>query len=114
VLKSYKELPVGGVILAAPEREKKKTGDWRSEKPVYDETLCVNCLLCWVRCPETAILTEDQEMAGFDYDYCKGCGICEEACPTEAIKMVPEKEEVPPRGRIEAEVEGRENGDAGK
>ena len=103
VLKSYKELPVGGVILAAPEREKKKTGDWRAEKPGYDETLCVNCLLCWVRCPETAILTEGQQMKGFDYDYCKGCGICAQTCPTEAIRMVDDAEEVPPLGRIEGE-----------
>jgi len=110
VLKSYKELLPGGVIIAAPEREKKKTGDWRAEKPVCDEALCVNCLLCWVRCPEVAILTEAQQMAGFDYDYCKGCGICEEICPTEAIKMVPEEEEVPPRGWIE----GRKNGNEGK
>ncbi|MFQ6118234.1 MAG: 4Fe-4S binding protein [Candidatus Bipolaricaulia bacterium] len=110
VLKSYKDLPLGGVISAAPERGKKKTGDWRAEKPVYKEELCVNCLLCWVRCPEVAILTEGQRMAGFDYDYCKGCGICAYICPTEAIEMVPEEEEVPLRGRIE----GRKNGNEGK
>jgi 2-oxoacid:acceptor oxidoreductase delta subunit (pyruvate/2-ketoisovalerate family) len=109
-MKGYKDLPLGGVIQATPERDKKKTGDWRTEKPVWDEGECVNCLLCWVRCPEVAILTENQQMAGFDYDFCKGCGICAHTCPTEAIKMVPEEEDVPQRGRIE----GRKNGDRGK
>ncbi|MGQ9477229.1 MAG: 4Fe-4S binding protein [Candidatus Bipolaricaulia bacterium] len=95
MFKSYRALPLGGVIQATPDREKKKTGDWREEKPVWDEGKCVNCLLCWVRCPEAAILTEEGEMAGFDYDYCKGCGICAYTCPTEAIEMVPEGEEGP-------------------
>ena len=108
MLKSWKELLPGGVILATPDRERKETGDWRAEKPVYREELCVNCLLCWVRCPETAILTEGQVMRGFDYDYCKGCGICAYTGPTEAIEMIPEREEAPPLGRIE----GRKNGDA--
>lgn len=108
MLKSYKDLPLGGVISATPDREKKKTGDWRQEKPICDETLCVNCLLCWIRCPEVAILTEEGRMAGFDYDYCKGCGICAEICPTEAIEMVPEEEEVPPRGRIEGRKDDSE------
>jgi pyruvate ferredoxin oxidoreductase delta subunit len=107
-MKSYKDLPLGGVILATPERVKKKTGDWRAEKPVWEEARCVNCLLCWVRCPEVAILTEDQRMVGFDYDYCKGCGICAYICPTEAIRMVPEEEEVPPQGRIEGRRDGNE------
>ncbi len=102
-LKSYKELPLGGVIPATADRPRKKTGDWRDEKPVLYPEKCVNCLLCWVRCPETAILTEDQQMRGFDYDYCKGCGICAQTCPTEAIRMVDDAEEVPPLGRIGGE-----------
>ena len=101
--KSYKDLLPGGVILATPDRPRKKTGDWRDEKPVLYTEACINCLLCWVRCPETAILTEDQRMKGFDYDYCKGCGICAQTCPTEAIRMVDDAEEVPPLGRIEGE-----------
>ncbi|MFQ6089928.1 MAG: 4Fe-4S binding protein [Candidatus Bipolaricaulia bacterium] len=111
-MKSYRDLPLGGVIQATLERDKKKTGDWRTEKPVCEEEKCVNCLLCWVRCPEAAILTEEGEMAGFDYDYCKGCGICAYTCPTEAIEMVPEEDEVPERGRIKGK--GRGNGNGGK
>jgi 2-oxoacid:acceptor oxidoreductase delta subunit (pyruvate/2-ketoisovalerate family) len=109
LFKSYKDLPLGGVIAATPERVKKKTGDWREEKPLWDESLCVNCLLCWVRCPEAAILTEEGEMAGFDYDYCKGCGICAHTCPTEAIKMVPEEEAVPEQAGVKARA--RRDGD---
>ncbi|GEM_PF-69019 len=104
-LESYKELPLGGVIPATPDRPRKKTGDWRDQKPTYREAICVNCLLCWVRCPEVAIITEGGRMRGFNYDYCKGCGICAHTCPSGAIEMVPEEEEVPPFGRVEAEAE---------
>jgi len=100
-LKSYRELPLGGVI--APEnREESHTGGWRQQKPVFDETLCIHCLLCWVNCPEPAIITENQRMLGYDYRYCKGCGICFASCPVGAISMVPEAEAVPPQGRIKS------------
>lgn len=99
--KSYKEIPIGAVVSADPERERNKTGDWREQKPVYDETKCVNCLLCWVRCPDVAIVIENETMRGYNYDYCKGCGICAAICPTDAIEMVPDDAEVPPMGRKE-------------
>jgi len=99
-LKGWRELPIGGV-LPYDERREIKTGGWRQKgKPVVDESLCVNCLLCWVNCPEPAIIVEGQKMGGYDYSYCKGCGICREVCPSGAISMVPEAQTVPPRGKI--------------
>lgn len=95
-LPSFREIPVGGVILADPNRKLSKTSDWREEKPIYDETKCVNCMLCWIRCPDSAILVKAKDdtvfMSGFDYDFCKGCGICWTICPSGAISHV--KEEV--------------------
>jgi pyruvate ferredoxin oxidoreductase gamma subunit len=99
-LKGWRELPMGGV-LPYEGRKESRTGGWRQhEKPIVDESLCVNCLLCWVNCPEPAIIVEGRKMEGYDYSYCKGCGICQEVCPSEAISMVPEAQTVPPRGKI--------------
>ncbi|MDQ7041681.1 MAG: 2-oxoacid:acceptor oxidoreductase family protein [Rhodothermus sp.] len=88
-LPPYHALPIGGVIT--PEiRWFPRTGGWRSERPVFNEARCVNCLLCWAHCPEPAIVVHDRLMEGFNYDYCKGCGICVAMCPTGALTMIPE------------------------
>jgi len=107
-LKGYREIPLGGVITLKMRKEN-ETGGWRQQKPVFDEALCVNCLLCWVNCPEPAIVIEDQKMRGYDYRYCKGCGICMETCPVEAISMVAESEPVPPMGRIQPQGASHES-----
>ena len=88
-LPPYQDLLPGAVVTAA-NRERRETGGWRNERPVFDEAVCVNCLLCWVHCPEPAITTEGRLMSGFDLKYCKGCGICEAVCPSGAISMIPE------------------------
>jgi 2-oxoacid:acceptor oxidoreductase delta subunit (pyruvate/2-ketoisovalerate family) len=54
----------------------------------------VNCLLCWLHCPDAAIVVEDGRFVGFDYDFCKGCEICAEMCPAGAIELVPEETRV--------------------
>jgi pyruvate ferredoxin oxidoreductase delta subunit len=46
--------------------------------------------LCWVYCPDSAIVLEGETFTGFDLDFCKGCAICAEVCPVAAIRMVPE------------------------
>jgi 2-oxoacid:acceptor oxidoreductase delta subunit (pyruvate/2-ketoisovalerate family) len=67
------------------------TGGWRtSGRPQLDYARCVNCLLCWLYCPDSAILLDGESLSGIDYDYCKGCEICAQACPVGAISMVPE------------------------
>ncbi len=88
-LPPYQELLPGAVVTEA-NRERRETGGWRNDKPVFDEATCVNCLLCWVHCPEPAIITEGRLMSGFDLRFCKGCGICEAVCPSGAISMIPE------------------------
>lgn len=72
-----------------------KTGDWRSSRPVIDQSKCIPCVkkkpacfLCWLYCPEGVVkATIPVEI---DMDYCKGCGICAEECPPKAISMVRE------------------------
>jgi len=48
--------------------------------------------MCWIYCPDSAILVEDKKVKEIDLEHCKGCGICAEECPVKAIKMVPEGE----------------------
>jgi len=91
-LKKYDEIPIAGVVPGGSTPEMNKTGDWRSERPIWDEETCIQCLQCWQNCPDAAFETEEGEIAGINYDYCKGCGICENICPVDAISMVPEEE----------------------
>jgi 2-oxoacid:acceptor oxidoreductase delta subunit (pyruvate/2-ketoisovalerate family) len=89
-LKPWEELRPGGVVLS-DEAERESRAGWRTGlRPEVDLSLCVNCLLCWLHCPDSAVLLSDGAFTGFDYDYCKGCEICAEVCPTHAITMEPE------------------------
>lgn len=101
-LKSWQELRIGAAVLEGGSTLANATGGWRmGHKPVVDAHKCVNCLLCWVHCPEPAIITENAQMRGYDYEHCKGCGVCAEACPSGAISMIPEERTVPERGWLE-------------
>ena len=91
--KTWKEIPIGGIIDKAGSAKEYKTGDWRTFKPVKDEKKCINCMICWIYCPDSSILAKDGKQAGFDYGHCKGCGICASVCPVKCIQMVKEEKE---------------------
>ena len=85
---TWRELPHAGAV-APGEAEQPRTGGWRTGvKPSVDLSRCVNCLLCWLYCPDSAVLLDGTTFTGFDYAFCKGCEICAEMCPTSAIEMV--------------------------
>lgn len=86
----WKFLPMGAVVIEPGSSVKYKTGDWRAFKPVVDKTKCVNCLLCWIYCPDSAIIRREKWVE-VNYEHCKGCGICAHECPTKAIEMVEEQ-----------------------
>ncbi|MCM8785542.1 MAG: 4Fe-4S binding protein [Candidatus Omnitrophica bacterium] len=89
---NWKELSVGD-ILEGGSSLKFKTGNWRIKRPVHIPEKCINCFICWISCPDDAIIVDPEKgkWSNFNYDYCKGCGICAYECPKKAIEM---KEEV--------------------
>lgn len=96
-------LPLAAVVTPGATR-RMTTGGWRSGlKPRVDLARCVNCLLCWLACPDCAIEVASDErgvrLSGFDYGLCKGCELCVEVCPVSAIAMVADNEPLPADGR---------------
>ncbi|MBT4824414.1 4Fe-4S binding protein [Candidatus Woesearchaeota archaeon] len=95
-LKTYKEIPIGGLIEKAGSSVEFKTGDWKAFKPVWDKEKCIHCMICPVLCPEDCIPVikgKDPKRKETDFDYCKGCGICAKVCPVKCIKMIEEGSE---------------------
>ncbi|KPL23355.1 MAG: hypothetical protein AMJ93_04930 [Anaerolineae bacterium SM23_84] len=78
---TWKEATIGGVVLRPGSTVAYKTGTWRTMRPVHDTDSCTHCMICWVFCPDSAIIVEDGRWVAFDYDHCKGCGICASVCP---------------------------------
>ncbi|MDW8170244.1 MAG: 4Fe-4S binding protein [Desulfurococcaceae archaeon] len=85
--RGWRELPIGAVTYKLSLEY--KTGGWRTLKPIIDLSKCTRCMLCWLFCPEMAIVWSGRDVL-VNYDYCKGCGICAYECPVKAIDMVPE------------------------
>lgn len=57
--RGWKELPLGG--LAYRLSTDVKTGDWRALKPVVDHNKCTKCMLCWLFCPDMAIVWDGRK-----------------------------------------------------
>jgi 2-oxoacid:acceptor oxidoreductase delta subunit (pyruvate/2-ketoisovalerate family) len=87
-LSVWRDLPLGGVVRPG-DVARPRTGGWRTGvKPVVQLDSCVNCLLCWLYCPDSAVRLDGTTFVGFDYDVCKGCELCSVVCPVDAIAMV--------------------------
>jgi 2-oxoacid:acceptor oxidoreductase delta subunit (pyruvate/2-ketoisovalerate family) len=87
-LREWSELPLGGSVDPTTTVQP-QTGSWRTGvKPAVDLSKCVNCLLCWLYCPDSAVQLDGTVFVGFDERFCKGCELCAEICPTDAIEMV--------------------------
>ena len=57
-----KNLPIGVVITKGGTAHEYVTGGWRKLRPVLDKGKCTNCLICWVMCPDSAVIVEDGKM----------------------------------------------------
>jgi len=87
-VKSLDELPITAISFLTTEAN--ETGEWRSQRPVFDPEKCSGCGLCWMYCPDNAVHAEGGSFQ-VSYAYCKGCGICAKECPKGAILIVKEE-----------------------
>ena len=83
----YTDLTEGLQLFAGGTSRKFRTGEWRTNTPVWNAQVCKQCLLCTPTCPDSSIPVVEGKRKGFDYDHCKGCGICAKVCPFGAITM---------------------------
>ena len=83
----YQDLTEGLMMFASATSKEFKTGEWRTNTPVFDAEKCKQCLLCAPVCPDSCIPVKDSKRGEFDLDHCKGCGICVKACPFDALSM---------------------------
>jgi pyruvate ferredoxin oxidoreductase gamma subunit len=90
-LPSWRELLPGCVVTEAGSAKQYRTGDWKSERPVWNHDKCIKCGICYLFCPEGCIREKEDGYFDANLFYCKGCGICARECWTEAIKMVEEE-----------------------
>lgn len=67
-----------------------KNAGWRNVRPVIDNDKCVNCLQCYMYCPD-GVIFKTKNGVDIDYDFCKGCGVCAKICKVSAIGMEDEK-----------------------
>ena len=81
----WQDLTDGMIISAGGTSKEFETGKWCTEKPVFIEEKCTQCLLCTPVCPDSCIPVKDGKREEFDLEHCKGCGICVKACPFGAI-----------------------------
>jgi len=84
---TWKDLEVGAIVTEPGNASQYKTGDWRSQKPVYNFDRCLKCGVCQIFCPEGCVIQNDEGYFEADLYYCKGCGICARECPTWVITM---------------------------
>ena len=88
-LAGWKSIKPAGITEPASASEL-KTGDWRSQRPVWIPEKCIHCLQCFIYCPDCSVIAENDKFKEFDYYHCKGCGICAAICPVQAINMIDE------------------------
>ena len=85
----WQEMTPGGEIYEGGTARLTRTGEWRSDVPVWEPDKCRQCLLCAPVCPDMSIPVSGQgKREDFNYFFCKGCGICANVCPFGAITMV--------------------------
>ncbi len=88
----WRNLAIGCAILEPGNSTQLLTGSWRLQRPVIDQNRCNQCGLCYVYCPDMAIVKTPEGAYEPDLNYCKGCSICAEECPKDAITMSDEEE----------------------
>ena len=89
---TWKDIEIGFMVTEPGSASQYRTGDWRSQRPIFDLEKCIKCGLCYIYCPEGCIRQNAEGDFEADMYYCKGCGICARECPKDVITMVEEEE----------------------
>jgi len=89
----WNDIELGAIVTEPGSASFKRTGDWRTEHPVVEKEKCIKCGICWLHCPDAAIIPLDDGYFEPDLFHCKGCGICAAVCPKDAITMHQEVEQ---------------------
>ncbi len=87
---TWREYNLGGMVFDVGNAATFKTGSWRSLRPIWDNSKCIKCGLCYLYCPEGCVQEDEQGFFKADLDFCKGCGVCAHECWPKAIKMIEE------------------------
>ncbi len=90
-LLSWRDLRPGCVVTEPGSAKQYRTGDWKSQRPVWNHQKCIKCGICFLFCPEGCIGQNEEGYFEANMYYCKGCGICARECWTEAITIVEEE-----------------------
>ncbi len=88
---TWRDFNIGCIVTEPGNAAGYKTGDWRSQHPVYDFNRCLKCGVCQLYCPEGCVKQNKEGYFEADLYYCKGCGICARECPTYVITMKEEE-----------------------
>ena len=89
---TWHELNLGCMITDVGNTMQYQTGDWRSQRPVYNFERCLKCGVCYIFCPEGCVMRNTEDYFVADLFFCKGCGICARECPTKVITMITEED----------------------
>jgi pyruvate ferredoxin oxidoreductase delta subunit len=89
---TWKDMEIGNILVEPGTSKSYRTGDWRSDRPIRDQSKCNKCGLCWLFCPEAAIYPLADGLFETNLFHCKGCGICSVECPKGVITMIEETE----------------------
>ena len=85
---TWQQMTHGSHVFKPGNAEEFLTGDWRTDKPVWIEEKCKQCLLCAPVCPDSSIpVNAEGKIEGMNYDFCKGCLVCKAVCPFDAIEQ---------------------------
>ena len=88
---TWKDLNAGSIVTDTGSADQYETGSWRSQRPIFDNSKCNKCGLCYIFCPEGCIEQQDDGLFIANLFYCKGCGICSQECPRDVISMIEEE-----------------------
>lgn len=87
----WQDINPGLMVFEPGNARQYHTGAWRADRPIFDESKCIRCGVCYIFCPEGCVSQKADGYFEADLDYCKGCGICAHECWPRAITMVEEE-----------------------